>query len=340
MPGPLDGLLSAIKPRQLTPEEQALQDAQAQQVQAADPAWKRMARSVFEGGSDALMGLVGVGPDTTMNRVGELAGAAAPFAGMKRHMGNIPKWTPTPDLPMDEASRMARAAEQGYTVPVYHGTHAKENFNEFRPAIAPGRGDFGIHVTPNPDTAWVASGDRPGSWPYQTEKWKDLAATENATRPVPGARIMPLQARMQKTLELPDIGLWDSQRHWQEALTDRRSANMVGIGPYKSTIPTNDPEAAQALHELATNFRPKSIKNGLEFQQALLDKLQSQGYDSISYKNYAEGSGEPSYLLLDPGQLKSKFARFDPAAFGKTRDIMAGLAGAGVASTLFPKEKK
>lgn len=331
MPGPLDGLFGALQPRALTPEEQAAQDAHAQQVQARDPAWKQWGRRALESGTDALLGLVGVGEDTQANRIGQLAGAALPFGGMAK------QWSRTPNLPMDEASRMARAAQQGYTKPMYHGTRAKENFSEFLPADNP-LGDFGIHVTPDPKTASIASN---ADVPYSTQELmqKRFGQVAPSEPVVSHARIMPLQVRMQKTLELPDIGLWESQRHWQERLTDPRTRNTLGLGDFDTRIPTSDQDAARALFALARDFKPNRFGNTQEFKSALKDKLQSMGYDSISYKNYAEGAGEPSYLLLDPRQVKSKFARFDPKAFGKTKDIMAGLAGAAVATPYLMRDK-
>jgi hypothetical protein len=108
MPNPLDGLLGALRPRTLTPEEQAQQDAQAEQAQGKDPAWKRMARSAFEGGSDALMGLLGAGEDTQANRVGQLAGAALPVKSL------LHGW--------DDIERIAKGASK---VRLYHGTTAE-----------------------------------------------------------------------------------------------------------------------------------------------------------------------------------------------------------------------
>ncbi len=224
-------------------------------------------------------------------------------------MAPMSPWKRTPNLPMDEASRTARKMEQGYTTPVYHGTKAREDFREFRDVTDP-HGDFGIHVTPSAETA------------------------DNAVSYLPRAsesgighryqRIMPLDARIQKSLEMPDIGLWRSPEHWSIGLTDPRQVNMVGLGPYHSSIPTNDPETLQQIHKLAQGSKREWVNN--DFVTTVKGLLQNKGYDSIKYKNYAEGSGEPSYLLLDPSQVKSRFAAFDPKAFGKTKDIMAGLA--------------
>lgn len=112
MPGPLDGLLSAIRPRQLTPEEQALQDAQAQQAQSADPGWRQWGRKAFESGTDALMGLIGVGPDTQENRVGAMAAAALPVTSL------LHNW--------DDVARIAKGTGP---VRLYHGTTGENAAN-------------------------------------------------------------------------------------------------------------------------------------------------------------------------------------------------------------------
>lgn len=108
MPNPLEGLLGALRPRTLTPEEQAQQDQQATAAQAQDPSWKQTLRGAFEGGSDALMGLLGVGEDTQANRVGQLAGAALPVKSL------LHGW--------DDIERIAKGASK---VRLYHGTTAE-----------------------------------------------------------------------------------------------------------------------------------------------------------------------------------------------------------------------
>lgn len=83
-----------------------------------------------------------------IDKVGLLANFAGPGA--------------RPPLPMDFASRMARAEAMGYRLkPVYHGTALKDGqpFNAFDPASTGGRtsgslaGREGVSVTPSPELA-------------------------------------------------------------------------------------------------------------------------------------------------------------------------------------------
>ena len=72
---------------------QRAQDEQAEQTQEKDPTWKKLLRKGLEGGTDLLLGSVGVGPDTKANKLGELLTAGIPFsAPLKRvfHGSNVP----------------------------------------------------------------------------------------------------------------------------------------------------------------------------------------------------------------------------------------------------------
>ena len=228
--------------------------------------------------------------------------------GLKRFLPS--KSLVTPNLPMDEASRLARAAEQGYTHDMYHGT--QKSFDEFSDPIKGndyGSGDFGIHVTPRPETATKASG-------YDSI----------LDQPVPSSaspQIMPLKVKIDRTLNMNrDLGIWKSPHNWN----DLRNPNLGGLDQL-----SDDPstlgwlvDEADTLTRDATPFEYSQLNTS--WQHKLKEILQQRGYDSISYPNKIEGEGELSYLLLDPRQIKSRFARFDPAAFGRTRNIMSSVA--------------
>lgn len=73
--------LKSLQPgasRQLSPEEQAQQDAQAQQTQAADPAWMQAARRGINGGVGMVKGALGIDDGSqgfSPNHLTQLAGA-------------------------------------------------------------------------------------------------------------------------------------------------------------------------------------------------------------------------------------------------------------------------
>lgn len=203
-----------------------------------------------------------------------------------------------------------------FTKPMYHATRSATDFTEFGSPIAKATGDFGIHVTPSTETASRINYLGPfGSTPEYPRS----------------SRIMPLMVKADKTLDLPDMGMWKSPNHWIGSLADSEMADKVGRSPRISpNAPTNDLETTQQLYQHALDYRPDfnfpHDQRFIDFQQNLLDTLQKRGYDSIKYANKAEGMGEDSYLLLDPRQIRSKYAKLDPAKFGKTKDIMASAA--------------
>jgi hypothetical protein len=318
MPGPIDALRAYFAPPgQGTPDKPFAP-------------WQKTLQSGVNAGVEAVQGLLGFGEETKPNLVGQMVSAGLPLVGALRPLRAVRE-----GLDMSEAARMARAAEQGYTMPVYHGTRA-EDFTSFRPPVTPVMknlnqqaqvpiGDFGIHVTPRPETAESAVAHS------GTPKFPPTPDDPNVYSE--GARVMPLLARSKKALELPDIGTWHDPNHWVYNLAGTET-NQAGVSAKVPESLTNDWAAAQELYDIARKYqspdysRPtfpfgNSQVDRVAFQQDIKDALQRRGYDTIKYSNWSEGQGEPSYLLLDPRQLRSKFAAFDPTKFGKTADLMA-----------------
>lgn len=90
-------------------------------------------------------------------------------------------------LPMDEASRMARAAEQGYHTDLYHGTGS--DIREFE------RGRRGLYATDRPNIADI----------YAKASDPSVGKDVRAQIADAGPNIMPLKLRG-KVLEISDIG--------------------------------------------------------------------------------------------------------------------------------------
>lgn len=248
-----------------------------------------------------------------------------------------------------ERARMARAAEQGFTTPVYHGTRNPE-MREFYSPIAtdPGEHDFGIHVTPRAETANSYLGvpeDVTKNVLENAALHADPARYASAAG-APGKAVMPLLARIQNPLPVPDMGMFRSPRMWLQKLGTQEQRIPYDIGGGQTTDwvtkvePMGSPaigasltpeqkKAYAALLDVAEKHDPSYMAHAgpqIEFQQDIIDTLQRHGYDALEYPNTIEGAGESSYALLDPRQLRSRFAQFDPARFGKTKDILAGVA--------------
>jgi len=292
-----------IYPKQSAPSWLIPQDSSS----VITPTWKKVTR--------AIGGLIGANDPSSQ--------VMAPVAPLMAGEGRAIKALKNV-LPMDEASRMGRATEQGYTHDMYHGT--RDAFNEFKDAIKSGtygEGDFGIHVTPDPNTASRALRSTD---PYA--KFPEKLLVKPLER---GGQIMPLKVKMNKTFHMPqDVGVWRNPDNWLHR-RDHDVNNFLNSN-------TNDVNMLNQLideaHTISDNYTgiynklmedPSGEIRSLKWQQKMKELLQQNGYDSVSYPNMVEGMGENSYMLLDPRQIKSRFARFDPAAFGKSKDIMSSL---------------
>lgn len=208
-----------------------------------------------------------------------------------------------------------------YRTLLYHGTKDPELRHLPSPISDTPRYDFGIHATPEPVTAsrFVQFDDQ-------------------------DANIVPLVARLEKTLEMPDVGLWKSPLSWKRTLSEPPPLESVGWrSPYNPRIKTNDPALLAELQKEATRYARLGRDSMdyedtfVDWQKLVRDRLGKEGYDSIRYPNFTEGRGEDSFLMLKPEQLRSPFAKFDPRKRG-VNDILASILGVGAASTLLPRK--
>jgi hypothetical protein len=69
---------------------------------------------------------------------------------------------------------------------------------------------------------------------------------------------------------------------------------------------------------------------------ATLDYLWSKGHDAVMLKNYTSPAGRSGDILVvkDPAQLRSPYAKFDPAK-RSSANLLSGVAGAGVLPPTF-----
>ena len=103
MPTPIDylkqlGLQHVPMGDQIGPAPQTQEewDMYAKATQEGDPLLKQGGRALLEGGTDLLSGLIGLGPDSTMNQLGQVAGnlsipGAANASGAMAGLRNILK---------------------------------------------------------------------------------------------------------------------------------------------------------------------------------------------------------------------------------------------------------
>ncbi len=179
-------------------------------------------------------------------------------------------------LPMDEASRMARAAEQGFTNKVYHGTGFSGNMEEITPS-ARGFVGPGVYTTRNPSSA---SDYAIGNAEYMAMRGEPYAPN-----------VLPLLTSVKNPLRVRD-----REEYWDVVNT---------------LLPNRRPGMGL----------PKSQAEQLDDAKEITSALKKAGYDGVLW-------GDEVVVPLESSQVRSRFAKFDPANIGK-----AGLMG-GIAAVL------
>jgi hypothetical protein len=205
---------------------------------------------------------------------------------------------------MDEASRMARAAEQGFTDDVFHSTvrsgatKAKlaqigEDFEELLP--------------------WTHVGTRKAALDrgdYLRRGGRELA---------PKAEVANIGERTFK-LKMRGNYLEVSEGYGWTPADILEQARELGVVTGK--------ESDLALHG---KHGPRYLEDQRDNVTALLKK---KGYDGVKYTNVVEDPGSMSYMVFNPANLRSATAaKFDPARTGSASLVAggAGLLGAGLA---------
>ncbi len=258
-----------------------------------------------------------------------------------------------PRLAMDEASRMARARAMGYTTDAYHGTAsldvdrpAATEFNQFK--ISPD--DIGIHFG-TPEQA------------AERLDMHDVGAFE---------RIYPAKLKLQNPLRLDDPIEWTptelagqlsrgaapniSKQDVLDVLAKHANSDnaetltgfrdLLQSKGYDGIVYKNAVEGAKAVEgQQGALLRGRAEKIDA-LKHALIDSRDStpeqiytvekehraalQDYNSHILKN-----AKDSYIVFNPNQVRSRFAKFDPAQ-ASSGDIMRAaipIAGAGTANS-------
>ena len=170
---------------------------------------------------------------------------------------------PAPELPMDEASRMARAKEMGFDVDLYHGGRAT--------------GEEGVHISGEFDDRGL--GLHVGTREQASQR---LRQTRDERR-LEGENILPLKVRIKNPIELPDAGEHDNPRIVAEEYlkTDFGRRNQDAL----SEILSEAEELAPQFEDIdAWKASPEAEELLQEIRQLIID----EGYDSIKYKNVVE----------------------------------------------------
>lgn len=256
----------------------------------------------------------GLVADTALNVVGLPALTGGVPAGAMGSAARGARAARPDALPMDEASRMARAKELGFSTEAYHGTSS--SFPEFKRIDGGNLWGDGHYFTTHPETASR----------YATGDVNRVSPSGNAD-----PNVMPVMLKAERPFDLdskvsektwhtirkglmaegvPDRDIRDARRHLVEAanLTRRRGA-----------VPTNQDIVEAVAYEAGLN------------QETINRSLRAAGYDSIAARGGVAGDGGAGrqVMVFDPSQIRSRFAAFDPAK-KDSGDLLAGLAGAAI----------
>ena len=209
------------------------------------------------------------------------------------------------DLPMDEASRMARA-DKDYPMDLYHATSGPVVGG----ALKEGKtyDSFGIHFG-TPETA------------NNRFLVKANELSRDANRPITmnSPNIIPSRVKINNPLRLSEnrTGRWGPS----DVLMETISAAERGDVPKVTAKEIDD------FYNDNLKHKGKKFANleSPEFNEVLTNWLESKGYDGIVYKNTVEGGGD-SYIAFRGNQIRSRFAKFDPKRAHES-DIGAATGG-------------
>ena len=190
-------------------------------------------------------------------------GIHSPMVGQRGAIG-------VKELPMDEASRMQRAREMGMDVDLYHGTIA--DIDEFDPNLV----DIGVHLGTK-QQATNRLGDL-----YKTRRQQ---STFGAARDFDeGANVIPLKANLGESIELQDAGDWMDSVQVLHALRGSPSMRHK-IDDIENMIVDAEGYAEQYMY--SDDLWRDAPKNR-ELLDDINQMLQSEGYQSVKYKNQVE----------------------------------------------------
>ena len=171
------------------------------------------------------------------------------------------------------ARRMERAQDQGYTEDLYHGTHS--DFD----SVDPDKVDLGIHLGTDQQANNRLKDTRGSGSRYSGDNFRE------------GANIIPVKARLGKSLEMSDVGDWSNSNQVFEGLRHNKAFNSDDDQFLINNILE---EIDQLYAEMGEDFL-QSPENRMMLDEAR-NIIKGKGYNSIKYlneveNNYGSGAG-------------------------------------------------
>lgn len=194
---------------------------------------------------------------------------------------------------------------------MYHGTLS--GFDTFEV------GDIGFHVGTQQQANRRINFKRKNNMPH----FPIVDRQGNVVVAPQQGAVMPVYAKAENPLRMPDVGEWGDPLQVYENLPQN----------FRNQI---DPEFYDEIQSIRSSYEDFSAyltdPEVVDALGEIRDVLRRAGHDSIAYENLGEGPGH-SLILFEPTQLKSatgNVGRFDPTVPAITAGVGAGAVGLGV----------
>lgn len=258
-----------------------------------------------------------------IKKVGDIADTAKDL----ENVSDLKEVEAVADLPMDEASRLARAKEMGFDTDTvyYHGTGS--NIKEFDPKYVGLGNDLygsGFYFTNNKDLAdryathktWESLGRDPSLIPKGTPNTIEAYLKLEKAVPKKGKMTRGQIRELIKSSPELDDHLWnfgDYEHYGKEKILNE------AVDIYY----TNQFTPLDTLNKISNDFYRG-------YEGDYLANIQNKiGWDHV----LTEADGKKVVTVFKPQQIRSTKAKFDPAK-KDSADLLAGLGGLGVSGLL------
>ena len=234
-------------------------------------------------------------------------------------------------IPMDEASRMARAETAGFEGGLFHGTGADiVNIDKEKFGLGENLLGKGFYTTSNPKRAdiYVPIGTPP------LPKGVFQSGNDEYTE---GGNILPLMTRSntefdarQKTGKENALKIGEAFQNSDFDVEIRDSGDQVFI---KSK---NNPDLSVYLDSYQDGMITLQKLKDVFGRGNVTEILEEAGFSGLKAP---ESSGSVTKVNYNPEDVRSRFARFDPE-FRHLRNLSAGFGGLGLLSTMPTQEEQ
>ena len=234
------------------------------------------------------------------------------------------------DMPLDEASRMARAREMGFDTdtPLYHGTNADV------PAFDPSRAgqvgaDFGpaSYTTTSPTTASGYAGQA-----INNAQWRALGDEHQTALSEWGRAVVQ---------HGPDAPEAVQAQGRAQSILDRMNAIQADVESFRA--PSDGGNVVPILAD-QSGFPRYAGDGGHWYQvnEAAIADARAGGASGLRIENVIDPAttstreAADTVISFDPTRIRSRFARFDP----RLRHLANLSAGIGAGAIMLPQEER